>query len=239
MKIILRLENFEFLDRNDEWWKDTNRLFVLLDIILNSHWREKIKYYSNIKDDTLTPFNLITIKSIAEKWEMGTYMFKSSNADNSNYTLLIGILPFGFEVLISEDNIDSKTTKEEVLDKMIDFAVLLYSSFAGNIIIGYRTGIEIYNVSYPAKFPKFKNYYWGASRIVDFIDMKYHVNSKVGKLDEATKLITLTLPNGVERFDINGLTIIKWVKDISDERISKLMLAARDEWIGANFNLQE
>lgn len=232
MEIILRLEDFKLIKPKKNWIEKTAIISTIVDHIQKSVWSKKLHFFYRFNDDEVKPFTSFDeiINTILEK-KYDTYVLQDSTAKFSSCGLYLNVNDSGFSLIIFE-NINEDKLNKSIVESMINFTTGLYFAFNRDFIIGYRLGIELYELNGFSPDDAIINDYWETYKIVDFLSLYYHQNSESGKPDDYKKFSEAKFPENVKKLITEDLLIINWNKDMGD-KIGNSM-KSRDKWINKN-----
>lgn len=232
MEIILRLEDFKLKKTKKNWIEKSSFISTIIKHIETSVWGKKLNFFYRFKDDEVRLFKTfdVIISSVLEN-KYDTYVLQNSTAGTSSCGLYLNVNDSGFSLIIFE-NISQDKLDKSVIEPMINFTIDLYSEFHADFLIGYRLGIELYELKGFTPDDIIINDYWETYKIVDFLSLDYHINSEAGKPDDFKKFSEAKFEPNVKKTKKDDLLIINWDKD-TDDKIGQSMMY-RDEWIQKN-----
>lgn len=232
MEIILRLEDFKLIKPKKNWIEKSLVLSTIINKIETSVWSKKLKFYYRFKDDEIKSFETLDeiVKDIhLNKYD--TYVLQDSQDNNPTCGLYLNINDSGFSLIIFENMAQNKLEKATI-DSMIKFTIDLYTEFHTEFLIGYRLGIELYEVEGFSPNDSIINDYWETYKIVDFLSLNYHKSTEYGRLNDYEKFSESKLNSKIEKYKKEDLLVINWNKDLKSPIADSMM--HRDEWIHEN-----
>jgi hypothetical protein len=235
MQVILRLENFQLRNENKKWYEKTDHLSVLTDITATLIKNKCFDFYYRFGDDKIRKLDSIRqIVELVKEHGEDTYVLQDSDASKPSCSFRLEITEFGFSIAYALYQVNGIPALQIIFSEMIDFTIAVYEVFQKDYLIGYRLGIEVFDVEgYTPDYNRL-NDYWEGSKLVDFLSKEYHKESENGRSEDWGKLSEYKFPENVKKVKKDDLLIIQWAKEPATEKEIRDALKFRDEWLFEN-----
>jgi len=253
MKAIFNLMDISIGSSREEWWLHRDRLQFVLECMDSVGMLVGVKYAGLDGGDLIwQEFKSMShLLILAENWVIkpfSNYRLSVSPNIESEVEILMAFGPGWLGIKLIIDDIASKP-KSSRFDSCLDFLMRLHRAVKHEFVIGPIVNIAPYNLEIsqarpPRRFQRIVKY-----SMVDAYCKKYFAEDEdVRDVDreEVDKLLSLKLPEWVDRREEGDLVILRWVDDFSDVDHIRDRMTRRLNWlienldppIDSNFNEQ-
>lgn len=243
--IILRLEDIRFRDADGEWWrKDSGHLAQVFECVTAAGLNPGYRYYGRSGEDELPAFReLEEVLQASLTWDRGSYVLSMDPDDHESATKLhmtfdpgareeevLGALTLRLEI---RDPL-LETVRGTVLDQCIDFTVRLHKALQDRAFLGPNLAVDLLNLPFPrTRPPRYFGRTWRPGNAVHIVSPEYHRNSSLSPRwpEDMEKMLQAPPPEGVTRTERDGLTIFRWLEDLTDPDKSAERMALQESWL--------
>jgi hypothetical protein len=217
----------------DTWWKTTNYLYKVLEIVYNSNIIN-IRYLH--QDEFIATNNLKQTEKLCEKFtekdELG-FKLTSFNNDYLNNAIHFYLTheSIGILLMLTEPS-------RSMFDKLVFLIWELYEEFKDIASFGPNIVISSFMHEYPKYKPERNYQNLEPDSLYNFIQAGYFNKNLQIKPDGLEHLFKTELPKGVLRVLKDDIAAIQWTAKVDQEEEITKALMQREEWIYKHIKLK-
>ena len=215
--LLFRIFDIRFIERDNEWWKNTNKLQKIFEVLEKSGFENTFTHFGLDGGKHLNKISSYDrLFEESKKWKLSPYLIKGE-VKNNQYKLGLSIKKYGLNLFLEISGPIVKNNTQQFVNQLITFGFLTHKEFKNVALLGSDFQITGKSIGAKVKSTPKLNQCFPIGSLVDFYSKTYiHELISAGKIFYKA-LRETELPSTVSREEMDDLIIIQWVNNYQSE----------------------